>query len=196
VKNNCRGFTVIEIVTVIVVLGILGAFTLAFLNHATNTYVIGNKGTALYQEASFIMERVSRELRDAQSMCIPFFGCTPVNDSGDLDNLYFQKRHSDGFDANNQIWYRVASGNLYRVSYNSSLSNFRLNDLMGRNITRFNIQRINSGSGSCNDRIRIDLTLKDGDQSITLTTAVSPKNLGTSYADRCFNGDYEDVIRQ
>ena len=67
-----KGFTLIEIVTVIVVLGILSVFTFSFIDNAVKTYMIGSKQRMLYQEASYIMERISRELRDAESVTIQF----------------------------------------------------------------------------------------------------------------------------
>ena len=66
-----KGFTLIEIVTVIVVLGILSVFTFSFIDNAVKTYMIGSKQRMLYQEASYIMERITRELRDARSVSLP-----------------------------------------------------------------------------------------------------------------------------
>jgi prepilin-type N-terminal cleavage/methylation domain-containing protein len=193
------GFTLIEIVTVIVVLGILSVFTFSFIDNAVRTYTTVNKQRMLYQEASYIMERATRELRDAQNMCIlSGFWCTLTSQSGSLDDLMFQKVHTTNtLDSNNQLrFYVFNSGSQYDI-YRYSLNPAIRNDILGSKVTRFDIVRINQGT--CNESITIDLTVADGDQSVSLGTRISPKNLagssGNQYSNRCFNGDYEDVIK-
>lgn len=197
ILKNPRGFTLIEVVTVIVVLGILSAFTFSFIDNAVKTYSVGKRQRMLYQEASYIMERISRELRDAQSMCI-YSGtwCTPASQAGSFDNLLFRKAHT-ALDGNNQLRFYVYNTgswyDIYRFSFYPTLRN----NILGNKVTRFNITRAHQGTP--NEVITIDLTVTDGDQSVSLATSVSPKNLtgpsGNRYSDRSYNGDYEDVIQ-
>ena len=57
-----KGFTLIEIVTVIVVLAIMGAFTMSFLINNSRTYHMMRAQRELYQDGTYIMERISRDI--------------------------------------------------------------------------------------------------------------------------------------
>ena len=183
--KDSKGFTLIEIVTVVVVLGIIGAFTFSFINHAVTTYVTGNKQRMLYQEASYIMERITRELRDAQSVTI------------DTATLTITKAHVTGSmdTSTNIVFIRDANNNMLRSSGG-------VDRIMGKNVVQFTP----SPSGTCASSdcsITIVLKLSDPNipindetaRSVTLTTSVTPKNFNYGYTGRCFNGDYEDVIQ-
>lgn len=176
-----KGFTLIEIVTIIVVLAILGMFTFSFIDYATKTYAMGSKQRMVYQEASYIMERVTRELRDMIDPATWSNGTT-------YNTLQFNKTHS-ALDGSTNVTFRrdTATNIMYRDGGTSQP--------VGSNITQFKIVRISSAS-TCSRSIDITLTLQNGDQSITVNSRVTPKNLGSSnYTDRCFNGDYEDIIQ-
>jgi MSHA biogenesis protein MshO len=60
-----KGFTIIELVTVIVVLSILGIFTFSFMDNAIRTYRLVKEQSPLYADGAYIMERITRELSDA-----------------------------------------------------------------------------------------------------------------------------------
>lgn len=188
IARGSRGFTIIELVSVIVVLSILGLFTFSFLDQAVKTYTIGTKQRMIYQEASYIMERLTREMRDMSNVAT--CGEVIFNNS-----FTFTKRHRtvEGVD-NLAVTYRrdVATNIMYRDGSGGT------SPIMGRNISVFRVIRGTSGStpSVCNCPFSITLTLQSGDQSVTLDTTVTPRNSGTSsYSDRCFNGDYEDIIQ-
>lgn len=184
-----KGFTLIEIIIVIVIIGILGAFTLAFLNHATTMYMIGARQRMIYQEASYIMERITRELRDAQTVTSgsESLTITKIHTAGNMDNSPSVTFSKDG------------NGNIVRSSGGISR-------IMGRRATGFNPILNSCSAGSSDCKVVLSLQLTDPNipinnasaRSITLVTTISPKNLAPSinpYAGRCFNGDYENSIQ-
>ncbi len=214
-KNN-RGFTLIEIITVIVVLGVLSVFTFSFIENAIKTYTIGKKQRMLYQEASYIMERISREVRDAQVL----------TRSTSNNSVYFR---TGGLSTTNPldtnlavIFLRDSSNNLYRFS-SKTFSGFwnpvlSPNNIIGKNVNRFETSFV-SVSPHLNDRVSITLELTDPQNTtikVTLQETISPKNLehcacsaippnypfvgclcsfAPDYTNRSFNGDYEDVVQ-
>jgi prepilin-type N-terminal cleavage/methylation domain-containing protein len=62
---NNKGFTLIEIVTVIIILGIISAFSMSFLLDNSRTYQMMKIQRELYQDGVYIIERISRDIRDS-----------------------------------------------------------------------------------------------------------------------------------
>jgi prepilin-type N-terminal cleavage/methylation domain-containing protein len=67
IANN-KGFTFIEIIIVIIVLGILSVFGFHFISTGIHTYSMMEKQKGLFDQATMVMERISRELRDANTI--------------------------------------------------------------------------------------------------------------------------------
>jgi prepilin-type N-terminal cleavage/methylation domain-containing protein len=195
-SNN--GFTLIEIVMVIVVLGILSVFTFSFIGNAINMYSIGSKQRMLYQEASYIMERITREVRDAQRIIIS-------DDGTDHSTIDIRpKAHPTIMDTNLRIIFQRNGTDLRRNQSSGG-------QIIGSKVTGFRADLEYCPSNICSSadergKITITLTLTDTSipindpvaQTVTLTTTVSPKNYIPSanpYAGRSFNGDYYDVVQ-
>ena len=86
VKKN--GFTLIELVSVIVILGVLATATTQYIIFGTEIYVQGNERQQVLTQSRFLIERLTRELRaaipnsvrvDASNACLEF---VPIKTSG------------------------------------------------------------------------------------------------------------------
>jgi len=130
VKGNIKlfrsdGFTLIEALSIVVVLSILGLFTFSFIEYAIRTYLIGTTERMIYQDASYTMERMTRELRDM---------INPVSWSNGItyDALQFSKRHGTPQDVRTDItyWRDANTKVLYRQSGGVSQP-------IGQNVTIF-----------------------------------------------------------
>ncbi len=172
----------IELITVIIVLAILGFSTFRFLDKAIEIYTIISKQRMIAQEASYIMERLTREMRD-------MINVTACDGSTIYNNSFtFIKRHKtlEGVE-NISVKFERSSNIMYRNSI-----------VLGNNVSTFIVQRgrIGINTDICDCPFYITLVMTKDDQSLTLNSMVVPKNLGSSnFTGRCFNGDYEDTIR-
>ncbi|OPY00794.1 MAG: hypothetical protein A4E58_00005 [Syntrophorhabdus sp. PtaB.Bin006] len=197
------GFTLIEIIAVIVVLSILAGFMFSFIEYAIRTYLIGSKQSTLHQEASYIMERVSRELRDAQVVYVRYAG-------SDVSRLYIQPRaHPTGMDNNLNVEFWRNETDLVRTTAS-------VHHTFGSRVTQFKIDpenclAISLGYYRCSasdprGALSVTISVMDqgiplnntSSQTVTFTTKISPRNYTPApnqYTGRYFNGDYEDVIQ-
>ena len=64
-KNKQQGFTLIEMITVIVLLGVISVGIAHFFNFAAQTFVNASERDQLISSARFSVERLNRELRSA-----------------------------------------------------------------------------------------------------------------------------------
>jgi len=64
---NRRGFTLIEIIIVIVILGFVFAITIKFLTDSLRIYTMTVNQKTLYDEGKLALERMARDIRDARS---------------------------------------------------------------------------------------------------------------------------------
>src|SRR3989304_2357695 len=67
-KKSYRGFTLIEIIVVIVILSIVSVITIKFLVDSLNIYTMMVNQKTLFDEGKLAMERMCRDIRDAQSI--------------------------------------------------------------------------------------------------------------------------------
>jgi MSHA biogenesis protein MshO len=65
VASKQRGFTLVELVTVIVLLGIVALASTQFIGQGMNIFVDTSRRDSLQQEGRFVVERITREVRNA-----------------------------------------------------------------------------------------------------------------------------------
>lgn len=173
-----KGFTVIEIVTVIVVLSILGLFTFSFIDSATRTYMLIKEQSVFYADGTYLMERITRELSDAWKVTNPAAGSSS-------STLGFDKTHTGVIDPSTTVCFQQDNRNLLRNG-----------TLIGTNIHTFNVTR-----GATDGTVTVTLELNSlSDPSIppfVLTTTIIPNNYPGDYGftGRSFNGDYYETIQ-
>lgn len=178
---NNKGFTLIEIIIVIIVLGVLSVFGFSFISTAIHTYSMMEKQKGLFDQATMVMERISRELRDANIVSCP-----------ESYILTFTKSHrTPPQDVTYDITFQLPGGTntLQRVG-DSTVT-------LADNVSAFTAARMTSGDDSEKEEITITLTLEDaaaGD--ITLRSYICPKNLDFPDSDapsgRNFGGNWEE----
>ena len=68
VFKSSKGFTLIEIIVVIVILSIVSAITIKFLIDSLKIYTMTVNQKTLFDEGKLALERMSRDIRDANSI--------------------------------------------------------------------------------------------------------------------------------
>lgn len=194
IKNN-NGFTLIEIIIVIIVLGILSVFGFSFISTAVHTYSKMEKQKSLFDQAAMVMERISRELRDAESITTPITTIGDPEESG--STLEFTKSHGTPQETSTyDITFQLSGTTLQRIGSTTPAAV----DLAD-NVSTFTAARVttfDSGEVSL-DEITITLTLKSGDANITLRSYICPKNLDYypyKFTGRNFGGNWKEHIQE
>jgi prepilin-type N-terminal cleavage/methylation domain-containing protein len=91
-----KGFTLIEIVMVIVILGVIGAFTFQFVAHGVQAFKKSSARKDLYDQGRLALERMVRELRDTKEVTgssgssITFKKAHPAQAADNTEEVKFQ----------------------------------------------------------------------------------------------------------
>ena len=173
-----KGFTLIEIIIVIVIMSVLGIFGYQFLATSIHTYSMMEKQKSLYDEAAMAMERISRELRDAESISYP-----PSENTD--SHVTFTKSHGSPEDTETTITFELSSGTLQRDGSGDPVN-------LAEQVSAFTVSR---GASLYENEVTVVLTLSESTgESVTLRTKICPKNL--PYPDppagRNYGGDWEE----
>jgi prepilin-type N-terminal cleavage/methylation domain-containing protein len=124
---NQKGYTLIEIIIVIIILGIIGGITFHVLSAGMETYLVARERQALYNEARLALERMVRELRDGNQIVTPAPGAAPTT------SINFIRSHVLPNDASTDITFQLAGTNLQRVGDVSGT------DILASNVTSFQV---------------------------------------------------------
>jgi prepilin-type N-terminal cleavage/methylation domain-containing protein len=155
--KGSRGFTLVELIIVIVILGIVGLFSFQFLTSGMQTYVTVQRQKDLFDEAKLCLERMSREIRDAEQI----LAFTPNR------NIRFRKSHNTTYDPVTRVrfQYRPASDYIRRGRGPG------LWDLLSENVTGFVM------SNTSNEILILTILSRASGESVTMGTRCFPKNL-------------------
>lgn len=185
VFKQCRGFTLMEMIITIVILSVIALFTFTFFVDLTKVYTSMESQRGIHQEAAYIVERISRELRDAKSVSV----------AG--NSVAFLKSHVVATDASTNVYvrFRLSGTDLYRDSGPSSTS-YTTSKIIGRNITNFTVAP--TGALPQNTFAQVAVSVSQGGLTQSYATNVCPKNYTTTgsciFTGRDFGGCYEDRI--
>jgi prepilin-type N-terminal cleavage/methylation domain-containing protein len=158
-----KGFTLIEIVIVIVILSIVSAITIKFLVDGLRIYTMTVNQKTLFDEGKLALERMCRDIRDARSV-------TSVT-AGPPGLITFTRTHLTATDnPNNSItfWQNTTpTPNTLEKTNNSTGTS----GILASNVTSFTV------ANAANEiQIQLTLGLTSGEK-VTLQTKVYPKNL-------------------
>lgn len=197
-----RAFTLVEMILTIVILSILGLFSFSFFSNLAGTYASVESQTEIYQQGNYAMERISRELRDAQ----PWVDSNGVIQMVKNDGSGYMIRlsHATPADAGSvYVRYRLSGGTLVRDSGVSSA--LGATAVLATNATAFTVSSATPGTTPI---FTLEVQFGSGGQMQTFRTKVAPKNYSNKVDGCCYTnsldstatcfggygGCYEDVV--
>lgn len=151
ILGHSRGFTMIELIVVMVILGIVGVYTFSYLGDTMGAYVRVKEHNTLYDEGRLAMEYMVRELRDANQNA----AITATSSS-----ITFTKVHPSA----TTITYSLTSGTLNRVSSGTYA--------LAGNVATFTP----TVSGSAPSRVITLELILSGRGNVRLRTSIYPRN--------------------
>jgi len=164
-----RGFTLIEIIIVIVILSIVSAITIKFLVDSLRIYTMTVNQKTLFDEGKFALERMCRDIRDAQSISVP-------NTGSSGSSITFKRTNATAYDGvGDTITFQVPVTTLIK-SKNPSYPG-GVTPALAEHVTGFTVTRGQSTTNNLNEiTLALNLLLTTG-ENVTLQTRVYPKNL-------------------
>jgi prepilin-type N-terminal cleavage/methylation domain-containing protein len=169
-----KGFTLIEIIIVIVILSIVSAITIKFLTDGLRIYTMTVYQKTLFDEGKLALERMCRDIRDARSIT----GTTATS-------ITFIRTHATGSGqdtANETITYRLIGSNLEKVKASTPY-------VIAGNVFAFTVTQ------GADNEIKLVITLSLGTgENVTLQTKVYPKNFPESTTYKNFYNNWLEEI--
>jgi len=172
-----RGFTLIEIIVVIVILSIVSTITVKFVIDSLRIYTMTVNQKTLFDEGKLALERMCRDIRDAQIISVPNTGSSGTSITFIRTNATVYDVGLPGNPTGETITFQRNVGT-------NTLQKVKTLPLpppppspMAENVTAFTVTR---GAPATNnlDEITLVLTLSRGTgENVTLQSKVYPKNL-------------------
>jgi prepilin-type N-terminal cleavage/methylation domain-containing protein len=166
-----KGFTLIEMIVVIVILSIASAITIKFLVDSMKIYTMTVNQKTLLDEGKFALERMCRDIRDAQSITVPTTGS-----SG--SSITFVRTNATAYDGvGDTITFTLPASTLTKVkipAYPGGVTPALAEHVA---VTGFTVTRGQSTTNNLNEiTLTLNLSLTSG-ENVALQTRVYPKNL-------------------
>jgi len=167
-----RGFTLIEIIVVIVILSIVSAITIKFLADSLRIYTMTVQQKTLLDEGKLALERMCRDIRDGQGISVPAAGAS---------NSYitFTRTHATVNDiAVENVTFRLTGTTLYKIKTSPAA-----NSPAAANVSTFTATQGTVAAANLNEiTLVLNLSLEPvGAGNVILQTKVYPKNLPGEY---------------
>jgi prepilin-type N-terminal cleavage/methylation domain-containing protein len=158
-SKSQRGFTLIEIIVVIVILSIVSAISIKFLADSLRIYTMTVNQKTLFDEGKLALERMCRDIRDASAIT----GST-------LSSITFTRNDATAQDgAGENIRFDLSGSTLRKVKNAGGAPENPI--AMADNVSTFTVTNATS-------EIQLRLTLsRASGENVTLQTKVYPKNL-------------------
>jgi len=174
-----QGFTLIEIVVVIVILSIISGITLHFVVNSVRIYTLTVNQKTLLDEGKLALERMCRDIRDANTISSPASG-------GSGSSITMTRSHGTAHDTSGEdITFRLNGTTLEQAKTSPSATS-----ALASNVSSFTVTR-----GGASDEIKIELTLSLATgERLTLQSKVYPKNLADSMAFKNFFGNWWEEL--
>jgi len=179
------GFTLIEIIVVIVILSIVSAITIKFLVDGLRIYTMTVDQKTLFDEGKLALERMCRDLRDANSITTPISGGSIS--SGTL--LSFTRTHATAQDsAGDIIQFILSAGTLQRKAAARPTVD------LASYVTAITVARGTSPNNEITISLTLSNTISGETLSVSLSTKVIPKNFPTdaTYTYKNFKNYWEE----
>jgi len=156
-KGHQKGFTIIELILSIVILGIVGVFTFSFLGNNMSAYVKEQQHKLLYDQGRLAMKYIAREIRDANRNA-------NINTPGGGQELQFTRVHP----SSTNIHYKFSGTSLTRNDNSVGGSYY----ILAGNVSAFNAS-YNSGTQIVTVELVLTLT---GVGTVKFRTEIYPRN--------------------
>jgi prepilin-type N-terminal cleavage/methylation domain-containing protein len=177
-----RGFTLIEIILVIVILGIISGITIKFLIDSLRIYKMTINQKTLLDEGKLALERMCRDIRDARSITTPAAG-------GSGSTIRFRRNNATTQDVvNEDIRFQLTGTTLEKDKANPNVS-----VALASNVAEFTVTRGRAATNNTNEiTLVLTLSLSSG-ESVTLQTKVYPKNLADDTTYKNYFRNWEEL---
>lgn len=162
IKPYPKGFTLIELIIVIVILSIVSGITIIFLVDSFRIYTMTINQKSLLDEGKLALERMCRDIRDARDI----LGTTP-------SSIVFTRTNTTpgGDGTSERIRFDLSGATLRKVKGVDASGNGGTPYAMADHVTSFTV--INNSNEI---QLQLALQLSSG-ENVTLQTKVYPKNL-------------------